>query len=117
MYQYSPSSHPLTEIEVFAGSVLGKNGGLPNKRLREVSTVMKDKFDRDVSFTVNSILQGSDESPDLGRGEALGRSIACLALAAEQPESVVPKVGKLKSFAYLAAAICLREIDGFHGAK
>jgi hypothetical protein len=117
MYQYSPSSHPLTEIEVFVGSVLGKNGALPTKRLREVSTEMKDKFERDVSFTVNSILQGSGESLDLDRGEALGRSIACLAVAAEEPESVVPKIGKLKSFAYVAAATCLREIDRFHGTK
>jgi hypothetical protein len=117
MYQYSPASQPLTEIEVFVGSVLGKNGGLPNRRLREASTVMKDKFERDVSFIVSSILQGSDESPDLGRGEALGRSIACLAVAAEQPERVFPKIGKLKSFAYLAAAICLGEIDRFHGTR
>jgi hypothetical protein len=117
MYQFSASPYPLTEIEVFVGSVLGKNGGLPTKRLREASTHMKDKFERDVTFTVNSILRGSGESPGLDRGEALARSIACLAIAVEDPGDVSVKIGKLQSFAYVAAAICLREIDGFHGAR
>ena len=117
MYQYGPSSQPLSEIEVFAGSVLGKNGGLPSKRLRQASTDMKDKFDRDVTFTVNSILQGSGESLEMDRAEALARSIACLAVAVEEAENVFPKIGKLQSFRYVAAAVCLREIDGFHGGR
>jgi hypothetical protein len=117
MYQYGPAAQPLSEVEVFAGAILGKNGGLPSKRQREASTEMKDKVERDVSFTVKSILQGSGESPEQDRGEALARSIACLAVAAKEPSHVLPKIGKLKSFAYVAAAVCLREIDGLHGAK
>jgi hypothetical protein len=117
MYQYGPSSQPLSEVEVFAGSVLGKNGGLPSRRQREASTEMKDKVERDISFIVNSILQGSGESYEQDRDEALARSIACLAVAAEEPGNVLPKIGKLQSFAYVAAAVCLRQIDGFHGAR
>jgi hypothetical protein len=117
MYLHGPAAHPLSEVEVFAGAILGKNGGLPSRRQREASTEMKDKMERDVSYTVKSILQGSDESPGQGRDEALARSIACLAVAREEPKNVVPKIGKLKSFAYVAAAVCLREIDGFHGEK
>jgi hypothetical protein len=78
---------------------------------------MKDKVERDVSFTVKSILQGSGAFPEQGRDEALARSIACVAVAAEEPRNLFPKIGKLKSFAYVAAAVCLREIDEFHGAK
>lgn len=117
MYQYSPSSHPLSEVEVFAGSVLGKNGGLPSKQMREVEKEMKNKVERDVSFTVKSILQGFGGTQEQTRDEALARSIACLAVAAEEPGTVLPKIGKLRSFAYVAAAVCLREIDGFHGAN
>ena len=117
MYQYSASSLPLSEIEVFVGSVLGKNGGLPSKRLREASTEMKEKVGRDVTFTVNSILEGSGKSAKQDRDEALARSMACLAVAAEETGNVFPKVGKLQSFAYVAAAVCLREIDGFHGHR
>jgi hypothetical protein len=118
MYQFGPSAQPLSEVEVFAGSVLGKNGGLPSRRQREASTEMKDKVERDVSFTVNSILKGSGESQEKDRDEALARSIACLAVAAEEElGNVLPKIGKLQSFAYVAAAICLKEIEGFQGAK
>jgi hypothetical protein len=117
MYQYGPAAQPLSEVEVFAGAILGKNGGLPSKRQREASTEMKDKVERDVSFTVKSILQGSGAFPEQGRDEALARSIACVAVAAEEPRNLFPKIGKLKSFAYVAAAVCLREIDEFHGAK
>lgn len=117
MYQYSPSSRPLSEIEVFVGSVLGKNGGLPSKRQREFSTQMKDKVGRDISFTVNSILQKSGDLTEQDQNEALARSIACLAVAVEEPGNAMPKIGKLQSFAYVAAAVCLREIDGFHGVR
>ena len=117
MYQYGPLSQPLSEIEVFSGSVLGKNGGLPSKRLRQASIDMKEKFDRDVNFTVGSIMQGAGESVEFDRVEALAMSVACLAVAVEEPTNMFPKVGKLQSFRYVAAAVCLREIDGFQNAK
>ena len=70
----SHPSHFISEVEVFAGCILGKNGA-QSKRQREYSVDMKDKHNRDVEYTVRCIKQGdSDGSND----EALERSIACL---------------------------------------
>ena len=110
MYSSSPHSiHPLTELEVFVGTVLGKSGGLQTRRLREASVSMKEKFERDIAFTVECIVKG----PNGEREEALERSIACLSVALEEATDSLVKVGKLVSFRYVAAAICLRELEGF----
>jgi hypothetical protein len=114
MYQYSASSKPLTETEVFVGSVLGKDGGLPNKWHRAAATDMKEKFDRDLDYTIGCIMKGLGEDSEIDRGEALARSIACLAIAVKEPERILPRVGRLQSFGYVVAAVCLKEIDHFH---
>lgn len=134
MCQYSP--HPkasLTELEVFCGTILGKDGSLPSRRSRDASFDMKDKFERDVAWTIEWITRGDvdpEEEPageddgeydgfsnvvTGGNNEALERSIACFAVATEGEGRFFPVVGSLKSFRYVAAAVCLREVERFQG--
>lgn len=107
MYNYSthPSFH-LTELEVFAGNVIGK-AGAQNKRQRENSMDMREKFNRDLYFIRDYIRYGSSEELH----DPLERSIACLSLAVEQERRKWPKVGWLKSFGWVAAAVCLKEVE------
>lgn len=91
---------------MFAGCILGKNGA-QSRRQREYSADMKDKHNRDVEYTVRCIKQG-DEA--VGRDEALERSIACLFVSLTNGR-VRPKIGILVSFAWVAAAVCLQEVE------
>ena len=69
---------------------------------------MKDKFEEDSLFIVNCILkEDGDWSED-----PLERSMACLAVSLEPPKKY-RKHEQLLSFKYVAAAICLREVEGF----
>ncbi len=112
MQSYSPHpSHALMEVEVFAGSILGKNGA-QSKRQRENSVDMKEKHERDVAYTVLCIKQGENDSSG---EEALERSIACLYVAAMSTK-VRKKVGRLVSFAWVAAAVCLKEVEKLPGS-
>ena len=124
------STHPphfISEIEVFAGAIIGKNGA-QSKRQREFSVSMKDKHERDVAYTVACIRQGDcvdDDDDDEGVGfgggggggkrEALERSIACLAVGVNTTR-VRKRVGALVSFAWVAAGVCLREVEKLQGA-
>lgn len=125
------STHPphfISEIEVFAGAIIGKNGA-QSKRQREFSVSMKEKHERDVAYTVACIRQGDcvdddDEGAAFGGGgggygggkrEALERSIACLAIGVNSTR-VRKKVGTLVSFAWVAAGVCLREVEKLQGA-
>ena len=101
-------THYISEVEVFCGSILGKDGA-QNKRQRDVSTSMKEKHERDVAYTVTCITQGEESD---NRLEALERSIACLALACTTVR-VRKKVGTLVSFGWIAAAVCLQEVEKF----
>lgn len=110
----SYSTHPnhyLSEVEVFCGSILGKIGA-PSKRQRENSIGMKDKHERDVAYTVACINQGEENDR---RAEALERSIACLDVACTTTR-VRRKAGTLVSFGWIAAAVCLREVERFQGS-
>ena len=113
MFQYS--NHPtqfISEIEVFSGNILGKNGA-QSKRQRESSKTMKEKQDRDVEYTVLCITRGDGDGND-SRAEALERSIACLYVACNTPR-VRKKVGTLVSFTWIAAALCLKEVQKLQG--
>lgn len=105
----SHPAHALSEVEVFCGHIFGyKNGGMPSKRQRENSVTMREKHERDVQRLIALIVNGvggeeeeqeggegdqeeevegkergqeGDESVGDGKGDALERSIACLALA------------------------------------
>lgn len=115
MFQYSTHpAHFVSEIEVFSGNILGKNGA-QSKRQREFSKTMKEKHDRDMEYTVLSITRGDgDGDGDNGRAEALERSIACLYVACNTVR-VRKKVGALVSFVWIAAAVCLKEVQRLQG--
>lgn len=70
---------------------------------------MNERFERDVAFTVERITHGDDGDRD----EALARAIACLAVGMTEPRKVSKRVGELRSWKYVAAAVCLREIELF----
>ena len=115
MFQYSAHpTHFISEVEVFSGNILGKNGA-QSKRQREFSKTMKEKHDRDMEYTVLCITRGDDDADGTshgrnGRAEALERSIACLYVAIHTVR-VRKKVGALVSFTWIAAAVCLREVQ------
>jgi hypothetical protein len=108
MVDYSDHPHrPLTELEVFVGNILGRTGA-QSKNQRELSTSLKEKFDDDAAYFVQCIVKDGDEHS----GEALERSMACLAVSLEDRS-----LGRenLQSFKYLAAAVCLREVERLPG--
>lgn len=108
------SAHPthfVSEVEVFVGALLGKDGA-QTKRQREFSTSMKEKHDRDVAYTVQCILQGEEE--EASKVEALERSIACLYVAVHEMRTR-KRFGRLVSFTWVAAAVCLKEVEKFVG--
>ena len=122
MLQYS--THPtqtLSEIEVFSGNILGKNGGAQSKRQREFSSTMKDKYERDVAYTILWITQGGGEEDgkEGATAGALERSIACLYVACHhrgRERIGRRKVGEaLMSFAWVAASVCLKELEKLPG--
>ncbi|KAL1623979.1 hypothetical protein SLS56_008031 [Neofusicoccum ribis] len=101
--------YPLSELEVFGGNIIGKSTGAQNRRTRERTMEMNERFERDVIFTVERITQGDDGDRD----EALARSIACLAIGITEQHRINKRVGELRSWKYIAAAVCLREIELF----
>lgn len=96
---------PLTELEAFIGNILGKTGA-QSRHQRELSTSMKDKFEEDSHFIVNCILKDGTEWSE----ETLERSMACLAVSLED-RHVYKKQDQLLSFKYVAAALCLKEVE------
>jgi len=71
---------------------------------------MKEKFEEDSLFIVNCILKDGTE----WSMESLERSMACLAVSLEARPEYSGKE-QLLSFKYLAAAICLREVERLPG--
>lgn len=107
-------SQPLSEFEVFSGSILGKFAGAQNKRVRENNAKMKEQFERDVTFWVERITHGDDGD----REEALARSIAALHVGMEEGSRMAGKGrrrAELRSWRYIAAAVCLKEVERFQG--
>ena len=97
---------PISEVEVFSGQVIGSNG-YQSKKSREYMNAMREQFDRHVAHTVESIRTDDDGSTS----EALPRAIACLSIGLEEEGLHVRKIGYLKSWKYIAAAICLEELQ------
>lgn len=78
---------------------------MPRARINaELWTSLKEKLDEDVAYFVKC---STRDDEDLS-AEALQRSLACLAVSLEN-RSLGRE--KLQSFKYLAAAVCLREVD------
>lgn len=110
-------SRPITELEAFIGNILGASGS-QSKKQRDLSVTMKEAYDRDASFIVSCII---DDDEGEHAVDALERSIACFAAGLERFEEGKASQGAgrrseaLVSFGYIAAAVCLRELDGSLG--
>lgn len=130
MFEYGPRPHkPLSEVEVFVGNILSKTGA-QTKRQRDLSISMKERFEESLSLTVRYITQSNDYSYDEdeetngnenkeANEQALAVSMACLWVAVNE-EADVWRYGKrggveLRSFKYVAAAVCLKEAEKFAG--
>lgn len=92
------------------GDILGRTGAR-NREQRELSTSMKESYERDVLFTINSIFKDGGVHSD----EALERSMTCFAVGLEEDGTAAAYKGaggELRSFMYVAASVCLRELEG-----
>jgi len=111
-YDYSlHPGHPLHEVEVVSGCALGS---IFNRRLKDSIHAMREQFSRDIAHTRSAIRTDDDGNID----EALPRAIACLWVAVNRTglkKSWGGKEVELKSFGYVAAAVCLEELESFHG--
>lgn len=103
-YTISPA-HSVTEVEVVVGNIVG-NTGAPFRRQRDLATSMKEQYDRDVRFTIDSILKDDGQKSV----EAIERSLACFHVGFEESAIRVKGVA-LKSFLYVAASVCFREVE------
>jgi hypothetical protein len=122
MFEYGPHPRfPLSEIEVFIGNILGKTGALTTRQ-RELCISMKERFEDILSFTVKWIkgeeYDQEDAESRAGRAapeHVLGLSMACLWVALNEGvriwQSGKNRTSKLRSFGYVAAAVCLTEVD------
>jgi hypothetical protein len=106
MFEFGPRPYvlPLSEVEVFIGDILGKTGALTSRQ-RELCISMKERFSDVLSFTVKWI-----------RELLLGVSVACLWVALNEKskgweDGKNRKMDGLRSFGYVAAAVCLREFE------
>ncbi|KAF2728426.1 rna-dependent rna polymeras-like protein [Polyplosphaeria fusca] len=107
MSSYRPyRGQPLTELEVFAGSLLGKKARDMSRHLREKNTQVRERFNRDVGAVVWEIVHG--EGGEEEEGEALPRAVACVKVAREREGW--EKYGALRSFGYVAVAVCLERL-------
>ncbi|RFU28903.1 hypothetical protein B7463_g7411, partial [Scytalidium lignicola] len=102
---------PITELEVIVGNILGKTG-VQTSRQRDLSLSMKGQFNELSTSIIQWIRHGEEEASM----EAMERSIACLKVAMEPRSSRRGIRGlsynqSLMSFKYLAAAVCLREVQ------
>ncbi|KAI7382653.1 RNA-directed RNA polymerase [Hortaea werneckii] len=126
-YQFEPTARsPLSEGEVFAGSILGRQGGQQGKGLREMSKSMRERFETVVEYATARITHGdvavqeADDLDDLSDQvrherdfEALPRAIACLYVAVTERGYSDRLIGEMKSFGYVAAGVALREMLRF----
>lgn len=110
LYQYASSPrHPVTETEIFSGTILGRDGGKQSKRLREATQAMREQLEEVLQFTISRIVDGDFEEDDRNE-EALPRAIACFAIGMEEPALGDRRVQGLQSWKYVAAGVCLKEI-------
>jgi len=126
MNEYGPRPHiPLSEFEVFIGNILGKTGALTTHQ-RELSFSMKERFDDKLAFTIGRMRgdhyqSGSNDNEDFDTTAskvALALSSACLFITLGSALGVKyekKKTSKLKSFGYVAAAVCLMEMERISG--
>lgn len=127
LYDYEPSPHyPLSEAEVFAGEILGRQSGAQDRQLKELSKTMRERFDTTVQYIEARITKGDDAIEqaqdfedlydakyDEREFEALPRAVACLHVAIKDKGYEDKKLGQLQSFRYIAVGVCLRELQRY----
>lgn len=125
LYCCAPSRNmPVSECEVFAGAILGRTTGKQGKPLRELSKTMREHFGLAVEYIVMRMVKGDEqmfgvsdldvlyEESDIDREvEAFPRALACLEVGVEETGKVDVKLGELRSFKYVAAVVCLKELE------
>ena len=104
--------HYASEVEVFSGFLLGQNGAT-TKQQREHSIDMSARQERNVSYTKQSIVWGLDGT---SQDESLARSLACFFVGLTENRTR-PKVGALVSFGWVAATVCLDEVNRLHSGN
>lgn len=128
LHDYEPTPHsPLTESEAFSGTVVGRQGGLQDKALKDLAKTMRERFNTIVEHATMRITKGDEamqEADDLDdlyddtnyderEIEALPRALACLEVAIEESGYRDPRLGELKSFGYVALGVVLKELDRY----
>lgn len=84
---------------------MGKTS-VQNKRNRDLSTSLKERFDDCVSSTVDYIIRDETAVAD----NSLERSMACLFIAMSPGKKT--RIGDpLVSFKYVAGSVCLKEVE------
>lgn len=118
---------PLSETEAFAGQIVGRQGGLQDKPLKDLAKTMRERFNTLVEHATMRITKGDEamrEVEDLDdlyddthyderELEALPRALACLEVAVEEGGYRDAKLGELKSFGYVVLSVVLRELDRY----
>ena len=92
------------------GNILGKTGA-QSKRQHELSIGMKQRFNDDLGYIVNCIVKKGTERNEDG----LAMSIACFKAGLETRPKALKTSRDLVSFRYVAAAVCLKEVDRMLG--
>jgi hypothetical protein len=117
----SYSSHPhrtLSELEVFAGTILGKTGA-QTIRQRRLCISMRERFKEHLASTVKCMTRRQGQEQELCNDKIanttdVGLCIACVFVSLKERGSAVEygygRRPKLRSFARVAAAICLKEV-------
>lgn len=132
LHDFEPSPHhPVSEPEAFAGEILGRQSGAQSKLLREQGKAMRERFGTIVEYAVLRITKGDDamrdaeelddlydlydtyDTYDEREVEALPRAIACLENSVQEKGYVDRRLGELKSWRYVAAAVALREAERY----
>ena len=87
--------------------------------------MMRERFEAVVEYTIMRIVKGDEQMQGLSdldllyddsldrELEALPRAIACLANAMEERGEEDRQLGELESFRYVAAGVCLRELQRY----
>ncbi|GLA24172.1 hypothetical protein AnigIFM63326_011027 [Aspergillus niger] len=109
---------PLSELEVFIGSVMNK-GGVQTRRQRDQSNKLADEFDRISTWIVGQMRAGSSsESPITSVSDQLKPlefCLACIHVGGESNKDPARRrrevYGEIKSFRVVAACALLFELD------
>lgn len=101
--------HPPHEVEVFMGALIDRDGK-QSKRQREYSMSMYGRIERDIAYFIDCIRRGPSDDEEAADGEALARSIACVAVAMEK-YNLAGEKRVMRSWSWVAVTTCLRQME------